>query len=61
MPMLSLIFQCPVFKEEVQHWFDDEDDPPADDESYEAITCPACTRVHFVNRKTGKLLGGRKK
>jgi hypothetical protein len=24
---------------------------------YEQITCPACTRLHFLNRKTGKLLG----
>jgi hypothetical protein len=24
---------------------------------YEAIDCPACTRIHLVNRKTGELLG----
>jgi hypothetical protein len=24
---------------------------------YESLTCPSCTRLHFVNRKTGKLLG----
>jgi hypothetical protein len=59
--MLPLIFRCPVFKENVQHWLDDDDDPPADGESYEAITCPACARLHFVNRKTSKLLGDKKK
>jgi hypothetical protein len=53
MPMLPLIFRCPVFKEAVQRWLNDDDDPPA--------TCPACTRLHFVNRKTGKLFGDEKK
>jgi hypothetical protein len=61
MPMLPFVFRCPVFKKEVQHWLDDVDDPPAGGESYEAITCPACTRLHFVNRKTGKLLGDEEK
>jgi hypothetical protein len=61
MPMQPLIFRCPVFKENVQHWLDDDDDPPADGDSYEAMTCPACTRLHFVNRKTGKLLGDERK
>ena len=23
---------------------------------FEAITCKACARLHFINRKTGKLL-----
>jgi hypothetical protein len=39
----------------VQHWLDDDEDAPENE--YDAITCPACTRVHFLNRKTGKLLG----
>ena len=25
--------------------------------SYETVTCKACTRIHFVNRLTGKLPG----
>ena len=43
----------------VQHWSDedaDEDDDVREHE-YEGIICPACTRLHFLNRKTGKLLG----
>ncbi len=32
----------------------DEDVP---DNEYEAITCQACSRIHLVNRKTGKVLG----
>ena len=39
----------------VQHWLDDDQDGPENE--YEVITCLACTRLHLVNRKTGKLLG----
>ena len=39
----------------VQHWLDEDDDVPENE--YEVITCLACTRLHFLNRKTGKLLG----
>jgi len=39
----------------VQHWLDDDDDVPENE--WEGITCPACTGLHFLNRKTGKLLG----
>jgi hypothetical protein len=30
------------------------------DERYDAVSCPACGKPHFVNRKTGKLLGHEK-
>ena len=26
-------------------------------EIYEAVICPACTRLHFINKSTGKTLG----
>jgi hypothetical protein len=42
----------------VQHWLDDGDEVPADD--YEGVDCPACPQVHFINRKTGKVLGSEK-
>jgi hypothetical protein len=29
---------------------------PDDEEGYEAVTCLACGRMHFVNPKTGKTL-----
>jgi hypothetical protein len=28
-----------------------------DDDAYEAITCLACRKVHYVNPTTGKVLG----
>jgi hypothetical protein len=27
------------------------------DGEYEGIICPACTALHFIDRKTGKLFG----
>jgi hypothetical protein len=41
----------------VQHWIAAEaraDDPRC---TYETLVCKACTRLHFINRATGKLLG----
>jgi hypothetical protein len=49
------VFTCPATSMNVQHWLDDEQDAPENE--YEAITCPACTKVHLLNRKTGKILG----
>jgi hypothetical protein len=43
----------------VQHQLDG--DPDISENEYEGIVCPACTRLHFINRKTGKLLGEAKK
>jgi hypothetical protein len=35
--------------------------PPDRDDSYEAVTCPACGRVHLVNKTTGKTPGNKEK
>jgi hypothetical protein len=40
----------------VQHWLDERE--PADPRHvYESVVCQACTRIHFINGATGKLLG----
>ena len=52
------IFKCPITNQHVQGWLEDED---AQVTEFEGMTCPACTRLHFVNRKTGELLGARRK
>jgi hypothetical protein len=41
----------------VQLWLDDEDASTGQADTYEAVKCPACARVHLVNRVTHKLLG----
>jgi hypothetical protein len=53
--MAPFIFTCPTTDLKVQHWLEDDED--ASEDEYEAITCPACTGVHFINRRTGKLFG----
>jgi hypothetical protein len=55
MRMAPFIFICPNTNLNVQHSFD-ADDETAPDAEYEAITCPACTRIHFINLKT-RMLG----
>jgi hypothetical protein len=37
------------------------EDEDAQVTEFEGMACPACTRLHFVNRKTGELLGARSK
>jgi hypothetical protein len=53
--MANFVFRCPVTGFNVQHLLDD--DPDVSENEYEAIACPACTRIHLVNRRSGKLLG----
>jgi len=54
--MGKLLFTCPVTNVRIQHWLDD-DDLSAPGERYQSIVCPACARLHFINRKTGRVLG----
>jgi hypothetical protein len=54
--MVPFIYRCPTTGLNVQGLSADE--VPADDtETYESVTCPVCTRVHLVNRSTGRTLG----
>jgi hypothetical protein len=50
-----IVFKCPQTGLNVQHWLADAPDDPVD--SHKALACPACTRLHFINSSTGKLLG----
>jgi len=59
-PMANLIFRCAQTGMNVQVWLPDEA-PAERADSYEAVTCPACTRVHLVNKTTGKTLGDKDK
>ena len=52
----KLLFTCPVTGMSVQHWLDD-DDPSKPGDCYQSIICHGCGRLHFINRKTGRLLG----
>jgi hypothetical protein len=54
--MGNIIFKCPQTGLNVQHWLDEEepDDPSS---AYETVVCKACSRLHFINRSSGRLLG----
>jgi len=60
MKMANLIFRCTQTGMNVQVWLPDEA-PAERGDSYEAVTCPACARVHLVNKTTGKTLGDKDK
>ena len=53
--MGAFLFTCPTTKLKVQHWLDDDDD--ALENEFKGIICSACMKLHFINRRTGKLLG----
>jgi hypothetical protein len=42
------IFKCPITNQHVQGWLEDED---AQITEFEGMTCPACMRLHFLNRR----------
>jgi hypothetical protein len=41
----------------VQHWLADEPGPDDVRCTYETALCQACSRLHFINRSSRKLLG----
>ena len=49
-----ILFTCPATNFRVQHWLDNDD---ASEDEHEGVNCPACSKLHFINRKTGKVLG----
>jgi hypothetical protein len=54
--MGPFIYRCPATGLSVQGWIAD-DPTEGEAETYEAVTCTACTRVHLVNPETGRVLG----
>ena len=58
--MANIIFKCPRTGLNVQHWLADVPDEDQPQCSYETVVCQACSRVHFINRSTGRLLGEKK-
>jgi hypothetical protein len=54
--MATFLYHCPNTGLRVQGWIAD-DPTKRDEDSFEAVTCPACARVHLVNPQTGKALG----
>jgi hypothetical protein len=55
--MGNVLFRCPRTALNVQHWLADGVGPDDVQCSCETVVCKACTRLHFINRRTGRLLG----
>lgn len=59
--MPTFLYRCPTTGQNVQGFVSDEPsgDSDSDDEfnEFAAVSCPACTALHWVNPKTGKVLG----
>jgi hypothetical protein len=51
-----VLFECPRTGSRVQAMLH-EDTARFDDTSYETVSCPACASMHFVNARTGVVLG----
>ena len=51
----TFLYRCPDTGQNVQGWSADE--ATDDDDTYQSFPCIACTPVHLVNLKTGKVLG----
>ena len=58
--MDNLVFRCTQTGSTVQVWLPQAVGADRLD-SYEAVRCPACGRIHLVNHATGKTLGERQK
>src|SRR5665213_3206295 len=53
-----IMFRCPQTDLDVQTLLDKQEKEEVEIlETYEAVICPACTRLHFINKSTGKALG----
>ena len=52
--MPPFLFRCPITGYRVQGFTAEE----VSDDDYQQISCNACQQTHYVNPKTGKVLGG---
>jgi hypothetical protein len=53
----QIVFKCPQTGLNVQHRLTDE---PAD-RTHVSVSCPACTRLHLIERASGQLAGDRRR
>jgi hypothetical protein len=53
--MAAVLFRCPNVGIHVTAWL--ADDAGNGDDAYESVTCTACRQLHFINPKSGKMLG----
>jgi len=52
-----ILFKCPQLGTNVQHWLPANSPDEPGSNAYASVVCLACTRLHFIHKQTGKLLG----
>jgi hypothetical protein len=52
----QIVFKCPQTGLNVQHRLGDE----PTDRTHESVSCPACTRLHLIDRASGRLVSERR-
>jgi len=52
-----ILFECPRLGTNVQHWLPETSPDEPSSNAYASVVCLACTRLHFIHKQTGKLLG----
>ena len=55
--MATIIYRCPNTGLNVQGWFADDPARAEADDTYEAVLCTACAKLHLINPKTGRTPG----
>jgi len=53
--MPTFLYRCPKTSQTVQGFIAGELDPES--EAFEAVRCVACSRLHLINPKSGRVLG----
>jgi endogenous inhibitor of DNA gyrase (YacG/DUF329 family) len=55
--MLAKMFKCPRTGLNVP-WQPENMSPPAEgSQTFTSVACPACNALHFIDQRTGRLLG----
>jgi hypothetical protein len=54
--MAAFLYRCPNTGQNVQGFVADDTNEEAGN-GFQAVVCTACTALHWVNPKTGKVLG----
>jgi hypothetical protein len=54
--MVAIMFRCPNTGSQVQGWIA-EDVTDAGENTYESTSCHACGRMHWINPRTGRVIG----
>jgi hypothetical protein len=55
--MPAVLYKCPIMRQHVSAWVADDAGATENDHIAEAVACAACSRIHMVNVKTGRVIG----